>query len=659
MERPGGPAEKKAWYKYPAWLAAAGFLLYGYSLSFGFNYLDDTVILVYQDFLKTAANLAEVFRRDVMLSADGSALYYRPLPGLLTMLEAMAGGTSPALYRCVNLLLHLLASFLVFRTFVKLRYPEKQAFYLSLIFLAHPVVAQTVCWIPGSNASLLAVFSLAAFLYAAEFWESGRLRCAAAHAFFFTCAMFTKESAVALAPLCLLYRGLAEKKKLFPGSLPLAAGWALGFAAWFLLRSLAFPESAGLLPGGMFRAFTENLPVLASGLGNILLPLDIPVMTAPCDVNVLAGLTAVFLGGWLLYRSAPRPGYIVFGVAWFLLFFIPGMLSPMQAASNFMPHRLYLPLFGILLLFLEGCRLRTEDGPVAVRVKGLVLVLLCGLTFWQTLHYRGRMSFWRRAAADSPGSVLANAGFGLALGEAGEPAAAETAFRKALSLDPSEVNANYNFAALLETLGRLEEAEPYYRRALLVSPGFSEARYRLGSILASRGKLEEAIGQYREALSLKPDYPEVHHNLGVALASRGDAAQAGEHYREALRLKPDFAEAHYNLATLLASQGNAGEAAEHFREALRLRPDFPEAHVNLGYLAAVQGRLAEAETHYREALRLRPDLAVAHNSWGIALNSAGDTAGAILHFREALRLAPGCTEARKNLEILSKLKKRK
>ena len=81
--------------------------------------------------------------------------------------------------------------------------------------------------------------------------------------------------------------------------------------------------------------------------------------------------------------------------------------------------------------------------------------------------------------------------------------------------------------------------------------------------------------------------------------------------------------------------------------------------LTLGYLAAVQGRLAEAEAHYREALRLRPDLAVAHNSWGIALNSAGDTAGAILHFREALRLAPGCTEARKNLEILSKLKKRK
>ncbi|HBA61099.1 MAG TPA: hypothetical protein DCZ92_09830 [Elusimicrobia bacterium] len=630
----------------PAWLFAAGFLLYGYCLSFGFNYLDDTVLLVYQDFLRDISNIAEIFRRDAMFSADGAALYYRPLPNLLLMLEALAGGASPFVYRLTNLLLHLLASFLVFKALVRMRYPERTALFFSFVFLAHPAAAQAVCWIPGSNASLLAVFALAAFIAAADFRESGRPRSAAAHAFFFTCAMFTKESAVALAPLCLLYWRLGQGGKPLRSGLPLWAGWVLGFAVWVLFRSLALPASAGVEAGEMLRSFFANLPVLASGLGNVLLPVNIQVMAVPRDAGVLFGLAAVFLAAWLVFRSkGRRTGYVVFGVSWFLLFFVPGMLSPMPAASNFMPHRLYLPLFGLLIVALEACRSPDDKLEAPVWLTGGILAVLAALTFAQTLHYRDRMSFWQRAASDSPNSVLANVGFGVALGEAGQAAAAEESYRKALALNPADVNANYNFAALLDNNGRREEAVEYYRRALRVSPGFAEGHYRLGCALAALGKLDEAVNHYREALRLKPAYPEAEHNLGVALTARGKLPEAEEHYREALRLKPDFAEARYNLGTLLVARGETGEAVQNYIEALRLKPDFPEAHVNLGYILFALGRRAEAEGHYQEALRLAPGYAAAHISWGTALRSAGDPEGAAVHFREAQRLGSGSAGA--------------
>ncbi|HNW43586.1 MAG TPA: tetratricopeptide repeat protein [Elusimicrobiales bacterium] len=693
LPAPGAGANSDS-YKYYAALVLAGLLLYGHCLGFGFNSLDDNVIQTSQDFLRDPANLLEVFRRDVVFSLDGSALYYRPVANLVLMLQARLGGADPFVYRFTNLFLHLLAACLVFRLLTRLRHSEKKSFYFSLIFLAHPAVVQVVCWIAGGNGSLLTVFVLAAFLSALGFWDTGRLRYAAAHALFFALAMFTKESAVGLVPACFLYRYFIGKKKIYAAGWPLAAGWALGAGAWLLLRSLALKQGLPLTAAGVLKSVFGNLPAVISGFGDLALPVNIHIMTAARDINIYPGLAAAAgLGLLLLLSKRARPGYAAFGLCWFLLFLLPGLLSPLSAAANFMPHRVYLPFFGLIVALMEIDLVKFAAGKKAEYLGAAVLAFLCAGGLAQSRNYRDALSFWARAAADSPGSDMAHVGFGTALSGAGRLEEAELQFRWAITLDPADIGAYHNLGLALAGQGRLQEALAQYRAALNIKPGFAEAHlysgvalaalgrsgealqhyaealrlaphyadahYYLAFTLAAGGNPEGAAEHYRAALLLRPSYAEAHHNLGVILAGQGRAGEAVEHYRRALALKPGFAEAHYNLGVTLGAMGRAAEAEEQYRRALALKPGLAAAHVNLGVTLAARGGFEEAIVHYGEALRLQPDFVEAYNNWGIALTSLGRLDEALARFRGALRIAPGYRDAAKNLEIVSGMKKAK
>lgn len=679
-------AERPSWQYYAA-LAAAGLLLYGRSLGFGFNFLDDNIILQYQDFLRDPASLLEVFRRDVVFSLNGSAVYYRPLPNLMTMLAAHLGGTSPFVYRLFNLLLHISSVCLVFRLLRRLRYGAALSFFLSLFFLVHPVSAQVVCWIPGSNASLLAVTALAAFTAALDFWETGLKRHAAAHAVFFTLAMFTKESAVGLIPACLLY-ALLIKRARAAALLPVAAGWLAGAGLWLFMRSHALHGGLPLTFSGVAASVAGNFPAVISGFGDIILPIRVHMVSALRDAGLAKGFAAAALLGSALYYSDKKDrGLAVFGACWYLFFLLPGLLSPHSAAANFMPHRVYLPFFGVLLMLAETGWVKRHAEKKFTYAFAAVLALVCAAGFAHSSNYKDALGFWSRAAADSPNSAMSHIGLATALAQYGRYTEAETELRRAVDLDPSDFGAHFNLGVALAAQGRAYEALAQYSAALAIKPDLAEAHLAAGLILAAQGRADLALAAYAAALRISPDYPEAHyqsgfllaalghgaeaeahyraavrarpsyaeahHNLGVLLAGLGRPAEALAEYEAALRLNPAFAEAHYNMGVSLMAAGRGEEAAWHYRKALELKPDLAEAHVNLGMLAASKQQFAEAIGHYQEALRWKPGLAVAHNNWGIALAGLGRRDEAIQQFREALRIAPGYADARGNIVKLS------
>jgi tetratricopeptide (TPR) repeat protein len=111
---------------------------------------------------------------------------------------------------------------------------------------------------------------------------------------------------------------------------------------------------------------------------------------------------------------------------------------------------------------------------------------------------------------------------------------------------------------------------------------------------------------WRHALEAVPESYVAHTNLGIALHESGEASDAIPHYQAALRLRPDFSEARNNLAVALANAGNVDGAIEEFREAARYDPDQPAVHYNLAVLLARRGETAEAIQRLREALRLDP-----------------------------------------------------
>ncbi|HNW44295.1 MAG TPA: tetratricopeptide repeat protein [Elusimicrobiales bacterium] len=684
------PEEKNLAWKLPACIALIGGLLYAASLHFGFTCMDDDILILdQQSFLRNAGNFFEAFRHDVFFMPQGAGSYYRPLLTLSFMLDAQFGGAGPFVYHLTNVLLHLLASVLLFRLLLKLRYRQTPAFFFALFFTVHPAISQAVYWIPGRNDSLLAVFSLAAFLAALNFWASGARRYAAWHLFFFALALFTKETAVALIPVCLIYRFWVDKKTPAAALDPvLAWGWAGTAALFFLLRHFALTDPQ--LLSNQAVGMAANFLILLPFLGNILFPVQLAVLAAQRDMSVMYGLIALgFIAGALALSKEKRWSRIGFGCAWFLLFLLP---SNGSFYSIFMPHRLYLPFIGIIFVLLEIDLLKKLKGAAAGVLGALLLAVFSTLTLLHGRNFGDRLSFWRNAAANSPASEVAQNGLAGTLAAAGRLEEAAVYFEKALWNNPEYFKPHYGWGCALAARGRDAEAEAHYREALRLAPKNAEIYNSWGLLLAGQGRAEQAIARYRHALWLRPDYAQAQQNWGLALDAQNRPEAAAEHYREALRLDPGFggahynwgvalagqgrdeeaiaqfraalqaepenAEAHNNLGVLLVRRGRTEEAAAHYREALRLAPQNAEAHYNSGLLLAGRGRYEEAIARYRTALRLRPAYGEAHNNWGIALVKAGRPEEAVEHFREALKDAASASRARENLGIAQALKKR-
>ena len=145
-------------------IAVVVIALYAKAVFFDFTYLDDNIlVLVNRYFLKDLGNIIKAFRFDAFGREFG--YYYRPMLTISLMLDAQISGVSPVIYHVTNILIHLAASCLVFRFFVKSGYPQDKSLLISLIFAVHPVLTQAVVWIPGRNDSLLTVFSLLSFIF--------------------------------------------------------------------------------------------------------------------------------------------------------------------------------------------------------------------------------------------------------------------------------------------------------------------------------------------------------------------------------------------------------------------------------------------------------------------------------------------------------------
>ena len=171
-----------------------------------------------------------------------------------------------------------------------------------------------------------------------------------------------------------------------------------------------------------------------------------------------------------------------------------------------------------------------------------------------------------------------------------------------------------NLGVALANQGRYKEAAEQYHKALRLNPKYADAYANLGYALARQGKIEDAISHFETALKIKPTYYEAHSNLGIAMAMKDRQQDAITHFRAALNINPNFAEAHNNLGVALMRQGRIELAGDHFSAALRLHPEFASAHNNLGMILARQGHLEEAISHFSEALRIYPDYASARQN---------------------------------------------
>jgi protein O-mannosyl-transferase len=662
---------------------------------------DDHRIIEQNDLTADLRHAPQIFTSGYWSAADAQVPnLYRPVTILSFAMDRAVHGLRPLGFRLVDLILHVVATVLVFhlasRLFAKSATGTEsfvdRAFLAALLFAVHPAHTDALGVIVGRAELLAAVSALGsvlAFLRAREAGAQDRRGAAPAGLYALSIALFAlgflaKENAVVVPGLLLLADLLVVRRR---------PAWAFHAAsALGLLSVLALRASVlgAINPAGAVH-FVDNpiahlpfvegrltaLKILARYAALLVWPAGlsidysyraIPPASGPLDPGVLAGAAIVLawaLGVVVAWKRAPS---IAFALAW------PGVaLAPVAnllfPIGTIMAERLlYLPSVGFCIVAAAAVALglarllsipATPPLPalagrrvvIGRLIVGLVVLALSVQTVARLRDWRDDYTIFRAAVRVAPDSVRSQFNYGSACEERGDDASAIEAYGRALEVWPGFADAHYNLAGVLSRQKRPQEAVDHYREALRLKPGDVRYLVNLAHGLNGIGRPSEARDLLRRAIDLDPKSSLAYTNLGAVELALGDARAALEAYAEAVRLDPANADYLRNLGVAQREAHDRG-AADSFRSALLIRPGDPELLDGLGLTLLDAGDPAGARDALERAVGARPAHPIYRYHLARVLEQAGDLQGASTHYREAIRLAPSVPFPYKALGLL-------
>ena len=185
-------------------IALAVVAVYATALGFNFIGFDDMEILKQRYFIiGDLSKIKLAFTTDAFLGTNGS--FYRPLQTVSFMLDALIGGPKPFIYHLTNLVLHIVGSLCVFWLLLTLGYQRLLSLLLALLFALHPMFVPMVAWVPTRGDLLLTIFVIVSFILFIKSFRANRPALVVWHGITFFLAFLSKETAVAVPALCLLY----------------------------------------------------------------------------------------------------------------------------------------------------------------------------------------------------------------------------------------------------------------------------------------------------------------------------------------------------------------------------------------------------------------------------------------------------------------------
>jgi tetratricopeptide (TPR) repeat protein len=564
--------EFKAWQEYLL-LLMAGLLLYFPSIFFGYTYFDDYTLIV-QDagFMGNLYNLIKIFSTDVF-RADTVA--YRPFLTASFMIDAQLGGIAPWIYHLTNLVIHLasvLALLVVLRRFSVGR---KLSLLLAGLFLVHPALVQAVAWIPGRNDSLLGLWLLGSMLALTGFFRSRRWAWFFLHLLAYAGGLLVKEAALAFPAVCLILVFSAPARDLSPRHrYLLVMGWLVVSFVWFWIRTDIITAQAGA--GGMtFNSFWENLQGVAGYLGKMIFPLNLSVIPVPEPSMLIYGVLATALiclgAAWKGIRDRAVFGA---GLAMAALFLAPHLLRGTQFA-NYLEHRLYLPLIGLMMALSQTNLLAGIKWDRTWRLTGALAVvgLYAGLAMARLPVYYDHLSLLLNIMEKAPQVAISYQHLGYIYNQSGQYARAELYYQKAQRLEQDNKDIFHNLGVIYESQERWAEAEQNFWRGLSLAPRSSSLRYNLAYLYHQQGRATEAERQYRLAIISRPDYVPAQLNLGMLYHQQGRLDLARRQYLRTLEIDRDVAEAWLNLGILYGQMGMSDSAAFYLDRAFKQKPE--------------------------------------------------------------------------------------
>ncbi|MFH1220888.1 MAG: tetratricopeptide repeat protein [Candidatus Eisenbacteria bacterium] len=546
-------------------------LVYSNTFRSDFTY-DDMDIVAKNPAIRSLSNIPGLFTSTYWVGVDSAPdkSLYRPLTMTTYALEYRVHGLRPGWFHEVNVLLHALASLLLFFLVREIFANEALAIIAALLFAVHPIHTEAVANVVG-RAEILALvgiilcswgYFVAMRLQGFRVWCWGLVSVLA-----YLGGTLSKEVGVTAPAVILMTEVmLPRRRNILRGrrrALALFGGYAASLTLFLLLRSGAVSNRVvhvgfADLPSGA-RILTA-LRVLMEYVGLLLAPVRlsadywrVPITLSPSQLSALAALAVVAAIGYAIAWSWKRYPAIAWGLGLFAITILPVSNIPFAIGVMKAERLLYSPSSGFLVAVggvLAALLARPARRRAALAMVCAATVALSIMT-WERNHvWKDNLSLARATLKRTPDSPSFNVVMGNWYRQQGKNTEAKKYYLKAASLLPSDKATLFNLGNIESDEKNYEAAITYYRRAIGIDPNYASAINNLGSVYHKLGRYTEAAQMFGRFRDLEPNSPHPYLNLMAVYIDARQYDAALTVTQEALRRFPNEADIQANAAIL-------------------------------------------------------------------------------------------------------------
>ena len=584
-------------------------------------------------------------------------------------------------YHCVNLIIHLLASFLVWwlalLTFYTPALNSKitiharlLSFFAGLIFLAHPIQTQAVTYIIQRTTALAALFYVGAL---SCYVKSRLLRWEKAAAkswklyyiislIFAALAMFTKEMTITLPLAVILYeflffktRKTDDKKLLIPYLLTLL----IIPLTMYISKSVNFMElrraAEYQTPITPYHYLLTQFRVMATYLRLLFLPLhqnldyDYAISNSLFQIPVILSLLFLVFILVLAFKLKNKYKLISFGIFWFFITILPES-SVIPIMDVIFEHRLYLPMAGFSILLVSA--IYYIFGRRNLNALIIILLVLTAsysiLTFQRNAVWKDELTLWSDTIRKSPQKARPYINRGLAYAAKGNYDLALADYTIAIKSSAIYAETYLNQGIVYYAKGNYDLALADFNQAIKMNPNFAQAYNNRGAVYYAKGNYDPAITDYTQAINLNPNFAEAYYNRGLTFEAKGNSDLALADFTQAININPEYKDAHIRRGEAYIAKGSSDQALADYDKIVKMSPNSAEAYINRGLAYAAKGDSNRAVVDFNQALKIEPNHPKAYNNRGSAYYNRGDFEIAIADFDKAINIDHNYAEAYSN-----------
>ena len=522
-------------------------------------------------------------------------LYAARIVGYLTFaLDYAVHGYSLTGYHLVNILIHVLATFMAYQVALALlKTPrlesmanEQAILWLplitALIFAIHPLQIQAVTYIVQRLASLVALFYLSSLYCYLQFRLSKTPKKKIIFGFLLIIsgclALFTKQNAVTIPLVFLLLEWIffnPQRKIIIAGAICTSIGLLGAYLLFPIVLNqelFAFiserTRETGLL--SRIEYLSVQMYVLWSYILRFLLPVNLALIYeyAVPESFFSPGIffPAVFHAGLILAAVLNRKAFplAAFGILfYYTAHLVESSIIPIRDFA--FDHRTYLPNFGLCLLvgsLVVAYLSRKPLTKAVLLLVCLVVLLLVALTWSRNQLWRDPIAFLQHEVEINNDSFTSYCFLGEAYYSAGQLTEAISIFERAQSYVDNLINRGNNtfescysnYAATLQEAGYLDEARQLISRmpvTAFTTQGQSKVAMTFGNVEALSGNFSEAEAHFNRARTLDPNNIYAVSNLAKLKILTGELQQSYELFIQVQKSDPGNMDAAIGLEYLV------------------------------------------------------------------------------------------------------------